>query len=145
MIGATKKPRLSPHVNALSLLQPPEILKSKVERSRRVLSDTRILNFYLETGPMALTGSTRMQASTVLMLVVGLALEYGRDAAQAFRDLRSWIKFLEDSSCSGLKSLILKEAETTRRPVHLLHSRPLCDDRLYRHNGARANIQSRPF
>ena len=48
----------------------------RVERSRQVLTNPRIQSSCLDVGPMALTGSTRMQASTVLMLVVGLALEF---------------------------------------------------------------------
>jgi len=90
----------------------PKILSERVERSRRVLTNRQIQSFCLETGPMALTGSTRMQASTVLMLVVGLALEYGRDVDTAFADLKSWIHQLTASDCRTMKSLIIKEAET---------------------------------
>jgi N-acetylmuramic acid 6-phosphate etherase len=113
VIGATEEAARASSRRPLFLYcNPPQILKDKVERSRRVLTNPKILNFHLETGPMALTGSTRMQASTVLMLVVGLALEYGNDIDGAFRDLRAWIKFLESSACGAMKSLIAKEAET---------------------------------
>ncbi len=113
VIGATEEAAATSSRAPLFLYcNPPEILNAKVERSRRVLTNPKIKNFYLETGSMALTGSTRMQASTVLMLVVGLALEYGRDAERAFADLSSWIKFLEGSACGGLQDLIVKEAET---------------------------------
>jgi len=44
-------------------------------RSQKVLEDPRIDKLNLTTGPMAITGSTRMQATTIEMLVVGAALE----------------------------------------------------------------------
>jgi N-acetylmuramic acid 6-phosphate etherase len=90
----------------------PQILIDKVERSRLVLTNPKIQSHCLETGPMALTGSTRMQASTVLMLVIGLALEFGRDVDAAFAALESWINFVEGSPVAPLKEFVLSEAET---------------------------------
>ena len=113
VIGATEEAsRFSSREPLFLYCNPAQILKDKVERSRKVLTNPKIKNFCLDTGPMALTGSTRMQASTVLMLVVGLALEYGRDQAGAFQDLSAWIKFLEGSTCGPLQHFINKEAET---------------------------------
>jgi len=89
-----------------------EILCRKVERSRRVLENPAIQSICLEVGPMALTGSTRMQASTVLMLAVGLALDYGLEVDRAFADLQAWIRFLENSEYQPLKGFIYREAET---------------------------------
>ncbi len=100
----------------------PKVLLEKVERSRRVLTNPGILSFSLETGPMALTGSTRMQASTVLMLVVGLALEYGNDSQTAFENLEAWIRFLETTSVAPLKSFILREAETYQEGNYTCYS-----------------------
>ncbi|MGA3283668.1 MAG: hypothetical protein ABSD57_04320 [Verrucomicrobiota bacterium] len=68
---------------------PDEILCRHVERSREVIEDQRIEKINLTTGPMAITGSTRMQATsiqlcvllTILEMVVrDLILEFGRDA-----------------------------------------------------------------
>jgi N-acetylmuramic acid 6-phosphate etherase len=87
-------------------------LVEKVERSKRVLENTRIKSLCLEVGPMALSGSTRMQASTVLMLVVGLALEFAADWKRAERELRTWIHFLEKCPAPALQGFILREAET---------------------------------
>lgn len=113
VIGATEEAaNTSARAPLFLYCNPPEILKTKVERSRKVLTNPKIKNFYLETGPMALTGSTRMQASTVLMLVVGLALDYGRDFDKAFADLQAWIQFLENSPCGALEDFIVKEADT---------------------------------
>lgn len=60
---------------------PKNILLEQVERSRRVLENPAVKSICLFVGPMSLAGSTRMQASTVLMLAIGLCL---------FRPPQSW-------------------------------------------------------
>ena len=45
-----------------------------IERSRRAIDDPRVRTFSMPVGPMALTGSTRLQATTALTLAVGHAL-----------------------------------------------------------------------
>jgi N-acetylmuramic acid 6-phosphate etherase len=54
---------------------PASVLARHVERSRRVIEDPRITKLDLCSGPMAVAGSTRMQATTCELLVVGGALE----------------------------------------------------------------------
>lgn len=54
---------------------PTDLLHRHVERSREVIEDPRIGKLDLTTGPMAIAGSTRMQATTVELLVIGAALE----------------------------------------------------------------------
>ncbi len=54
---------------------PAEILAKHIERSRRVIECPGIVKIDLSTGPMALSGSTRLQATSSEMLVVGAALE----------------------------------------------------------------------
>ncbi len=54
---------------------PAELLVRKVERSRKVITDPRVNILDLATGPMAVAGSTRMQATTMELLVAGLAFE----------------------------------------------------------------------
>jgi len=58
---------------------PDEVLRP-FDRSRRVLDDPRIRKIPLPTGPQAITGSTRMQAATTSLYVLGLILE---DAVRA--------------------------------------------------------------
>jgi len=53
---------------------PDEVLRP-FERSRRVLDDARIHKIALPTGPQAITGSTRMQATTTSLYALGLVLE----------------------------------------------------------------------
>ena len=54
---------------------PTELLCRFVQRSREVIEEPHITKLDLSTGPMAITGSTRMQAVTAELLVVGCALE----------------------------------------------------------------------
>lgn len=98
------------------------ILTEKVERSRKVLTNPNIDSYCLETGPMALTGSTRMQASTVLMLMIGLALEFKRDVDLAFKELDRWIEFLRSAQIIRLKEFILKESDAYRAGDHTIYS-----------------------
>ena len=53
---------------------PREILVGTVERSREVIENPRVRSLCLPTGPMALSGSTRLQAASAQMLAVGAAL-----------------------------------------------------------------------
>jgi N-acetylmuramic acid 6-phosphate etherase len=123
VIGAVEEAaKTSSRAPAFLFCNSPKILTAKVERSRRVLTNPAIQSYCLETGPMALTGSTRMQASTVLMLAVGLALEFGRDLEGAFASLESWIRFCESSPVAPMKAFILKEAETYREGNYTIYS-----------------------
>jgi len=54
---------------------PTEVLRRYVKRSREVIEEPRISKLDLTTGPMAITGSTRMQATTAELFVVGSAFE----------------------------------------------------------------------
>ena len=60
---------------------PDDILRRHVERSREVIDDPRIEKLNLTTGPMAITGSTRMQAASIQLCVMLTVLE------MAVRDL----------------------------------------------------------
>ncbi len=54
---------------------PSEMLQRHVQRSREIIEEPRIQKLDLSTGPMAITGSTRMQATTAELLVVDCAFE----------------------------------------------------------------------
>lgn len=54
---------------------PMNVLAAHVERSRQVIAEPRIVKLDLSSGPMAIAGSTRMQATTSELLVIGAALE----------------------------------------------------------------------
>lgn len=54
---------------------PSDLMASRVERSRAVIEDPRVTVVNLTTGPMAIAGSTRMQATTIELMVAGFAFE----------------------------------------------------------------------
>jgi N-acetylmuramic acid 6-phosphate etherase len=54
---------------------PDDILCQTVERSREVIQDPRIEKINLTTGPMAIMGSTRMQATSIQLIVMLTVLE----------------------------------------------------------------------
>lgn len=54
---------------------PDDILVEHVQRSREVIQESRIEKINLTTGPMAITGSTRMQATTIQLCVMVTVLE----------------------------------------------------------------------
>ncbi len=57
---------------------PADMLRKRIERSRAIIDDPRVTAIDLTTGPMALAGSTRMQATTAELFFVGSAIEAAR-------------------------------------------------------------------
>ncbi|MBE6358697.1 MAG: sugar phosphate isomerase [Lentisphaerae bacterium] len=76
---------------------PAKLLKEHLERSRKAIENPRVTVLDLSCGPMAIAGSTRMQATTCEQLIASAALEtaarklYGSgdapDFVSGFRDL----------------------------------------------------------
>ena len=54
---------------------PDDILREHVQRSREVIEDSRIEKINLTTGPMSITGSTRMQATSIQLCIMLTILE----------------------------------------------------------------------
>src|SRR5688572_2950644 len=54
---------------------PDDVLCQHVQRSREVIQDARIEKINLTTGPMGITGSTRMQATSIQLAVIATILE----------------------------------------------------------------------
>ncbi len=105
VIGATEEAaRLSRRSPFFLYCNPDDALRN-VERSRRVLDHPRIKKICLSTGPMALSGSTRMQASTVLMLVAGAAL-----MGVTKKDIGNFRDFLQKADFSFLEPFVKEEA-----------------------------------
>jgi N-acetylmuramic acid 6-phosphate etherase len=74
VIGATlEASRLSKRKPYFLYCNPDELLMP-IARSREIIENAGINKVNLAVGPMAISGSTRMQASTVLMLGIGVGL-----------------------------------------------------------------------
>jgi len=54
---------------------PADLLAAHLERCARVMRNGAVTKLELCTGPMAIAGSTRMQATTIELLVAGMAFE----------------------------------------------------------------------
>lgn len=54
---------------------PDDILRRHVDRSREIIEEPRIEKLNLTTGPMSITGSTRMQATTIQLCVLLTVME----------------------------------------------------------------------
>ncbi len=96
---------------------PAELLAENLERSRKAICDDRVCVLDLYCGPMALAGSTRMQATTSEQLVAGGALETmvnrllnkpQTDYAQEFEKLLDALE--TESSCQAIAAYIDREA-----------------------------------
>jgi N-acetylmuramic acid 6-phosphate etherase len=115
---------------------PDEVLRAHVKRSREVIDEPRIRKVNLTTGPMAITGSTRMQATSIELLAMLAVLEMalrellarggatsgaggGRssDVPQAMRDgLRALhIELMGERLRGALARLVVAEEDVYRR------------------------------
>lgn len=122
VLGALEQAtRSSEATSWLLFCNPPELLKKIVERSRVAIENPRVRSEGFETEPMALTGSTRLQASSVLMAFVGACL---RDLATRLK--YQWlISELMDRVgqvvTPELQSLIEIESAAHQRNEYTLH------------------------
>jgi N-acetylmuramic acid 6-phosphate etherase len=106
VIGATEEAaRISSRKPWFLYCNPDSVLQG-IERSRRVLENPGIEKICLFVGPMSLSGSTRLQATTVLQLAAGLAL-FRKEGGP---ELGDFIAFLRSQSYAFLVPFI--EAES---------------------------------
>lgn len=88
---------------------------TRLSRCRTILNDDRVKKISLSLGPQALSGSTRMQASSALMLVASMALWYGD---QAGVQLKKWCEDLKldliNTSSAQWADLAALEADIIR-------------------------------
>jgi N-acetylmuramic acid 6-phosphate etherase len=90
VIGAVNKASQVSNRRPYFLYCNPDDLLFSIERSKNVLDQETINKVNLTVGPMAISGSTRMQASTVLMLGIGVGL------LNKFKDQSDFDQFYKD-------------------------------------------------
>ncbi|MDA0348273.1 MAG: SIS domain-containing protein [Verrucomicrobia bacterium] len=100
---------------------PDTQLKRFVERSRRILEDPKIQSQCLAVGPMGLSGSTRMQASTVLMASIGWAIETGGDAVLLSKRYRRFYDTWNAIDLEGLDKITEAEADTYKKGDYVIY------------------------
>lgn len=102
---------------------PDEILIRTADRSKRVIENDRIEKINLTVGPMAVTGSTRLQATSVLMFAAGSALYFAAGlAADPELELNSLDELLRTANLEALVPLIEDESAVYARGETCLHS-----------------------
>lgn len=100
---------------------PPETLKRVAERSRKILDHPGIRPFCLEIGPMALSGSTRLQATTIQMLVTGSVLMEAFLGLSARETIQAFHALLHAHTPDFLTFFIEAEANAYARGDHVLY------------------------
>lgn len=120
VIGATlRAAEISSHRPWFLYCNPDHELRF-IDRSRRVLDHSGIDKVCIPTGPMALSGSTRLQASTVLMAGVGIPLLIGSDA-DVGSELQRLFELVQRTDFHFLKSFIETESAIYARQQHVLY------------------------
>jgi N-acetylmuramic acid 6-phosphate etherase len=92
-----------------------------LERCRSIFEHTHVRSLSLPTGPMAVCGSTRLQASTVLMLVAGAALFSAHDGGDLMSRIHEFQEALASADFTGLVPLIERESEAYRKGSRCVH------------------------
>ena len=88
---------------------PADLLRRRIERSRTIIDDPRVTAIDLTTGPMALAGSTRMQATTAELFFVGSAIEAAfrrPGAGEAPGPAALPLAGLAERACTALERLV---------------------------------------
>lgn len=111
VIGATNLAAKTSSRSPYFLYCNPDDLLMPIERSREVIQNKKIHKVNLTVGPMAISGSTRMQASTVLMLAIGMGLLYEFADKKAFEIFYlDYLERLTKTDYSVMKGLTQLEA-----------------------------------
>ncbi|MEZ0224429.1 MAG: hypothetical protein ACAH83_07750 [Alphaproteobacteria bacterium] len=111
VIGATEEAaRISSRKPFFLYSNPDHVLHEQVERSRRVLENPGIEKICLFVGPMSLSGSTRLQSSTALMLGAGASLLRAADTGIAAPQYADLLEFVRAADFSFLAAFIEEES-----------------------------------
>ena len=101
---------------------PDEILMGLTDRTTRILKNRAINKINFSVGPMAISGSTRMQASTVLMYAVGLALLYSFEKIDINSDVDRFINYIKTVDFRFISCYINKEYNIYKSNSFLTYS-----------------------
>lgn len=122
VIGATEAAtKISKRAPYFLYCNPDEILCRYVERSKKVIENRHIKKINLSTGPMALAGSTRMQASTILQLAIGFALLTKKNKDEIEGALSLLQEYLRNNAVHFLKPFIERESSEYLENRYILY------------------------
>ncbi len=122
VIGATlEASQISDHHPYFIFCNPPDLLAKKIERSRKVIHNDKIKKIPLLIGAMALSGSTRMQASSVQMSFLALALlNWPGSVKKSYFELMQVL----DYDYTHLAEFTMSEAGLYQQNQYLLYKAP---------------------
>lgn len=104
---ATELSSLSPY---FIYCNPDHELKM-IKRSSQIIANSKVCKLNLTIGPMAISGSTRMQATTVQMLAIGFALlEFNKDENKFTKHFNDFISDLTSIDYHFFEEFIKHEA-----------------------------------
>jgi N-acetylmuramic acid 6-phosphate etherase len=122
VIGATEHAaEVSRYAPYFLFCNPIPVLKDNVERSRTVLENPRIHSIDFPIGPMVLSGSTRLQASTVLMAAVALAMFEKQGAEEISEALERLLSFIQATDFEFLTPFIERETDVLQRGDYIYY------------------------
>lgn len=104
----------------------PDEALADIPRSRRIIERPDVRKVNLTVGPMALSGSTRLQASTVLQLAVGYALLTTYDASAIAARVATIADALAIDTTAHLQPFTEREAEIYASGGFVLYSAEAC-------------------
>jgi N-acetylmuramic acid 6-phosphate etherase len=123
VIGAVEKAaEISERKPFFLYCNPDDLLCEAAERSKRVIENRDIEKINLTVGPMAVTGSTRMQSSTILLAVAGIALFYYDSTNEVIEhEINAFIKFWDSADINFIGKFIIRESECYKKGDFLLY------------------------
>jgi N-acetylmuramic acid 6-phosphate etherase len=123
VIGAAEKAaEISVRKPFFLYCNPDDLLCAAAERSKKVIENEKIEKINLTVGPMAVTGSTRMQSSTILLAVAGAALFYCKKSNELLAlDINAFAGLWTSSDLSFIEKFIVKESEYYSKGEYLLY------------------------
>jgi N-acetylmuramic acid 6-phosphate etherase len=123
VIGAVEKAvQLSGRRPYFLYCNPDDLLCRSAERSRLVIQNPAIEKINLTVGPMAVTGSTRMQASTILLAAAGIALLSCNETDQYVSQMiDEFSGFWEKINIDFIESFIIRETEVYKSGEYVLY------------------------
>ncbi len=143
VIGATQAAaEISTNTPFFIFCNPSDLLVETIDRSKNLIKNNKINKISLCVGPMALAGSTRLQASTVLQLAIGFALFETQDPAE-FVD--EFITLTKDLNYQPLKELIEKECEIYQQNSFVMYAPRVLATTVFTDTTERAPTFSLPY
>ena len=123
VIGAVEKAaEISKRKPFFLYCNPDDLLCEVAERSKRVIMNPSIEKINLTVGPMAVTGSTRMQSSTILLAVAGIALYYCFSENEVIgNEIDDFVKFWNSSDINFIMNFISRETDCYKKGEYLLY------------------------